>query len=323
MKIKFNKYERISGLFVLTALVGSVFILVLIAVQKKWFESKVYYTTKFEVGDGINPGTQVQISGIKVGAVSDIYFEDDGKVSVKFFVLKTYSNRIRVDSVIRTFRPFIIGEKVLDLTMGNILNPILNSGAFVKAESSMDLMEIFSGRRLGTNMDTIDSVLKNIQILVQAFTDESRTQKLINIFDKVEPLVSNLDKMSKEFVYLSTQMSREQRMKVVMQNLVSVSGEMNSFLKRSPETMADVSEIVKNLSQITKDLNTILPALTAVAPELPKASRQAIEALNEAVIVLKAMQKSFLLSGSVKEVREEERKKLEESQKLERAPSQE
>ncbi len=315
MITKFNKFERIAGLFVLTAIVGSFAVICFVAIQKKWFESKVYYHSTFEVADGLFPGTQVQMSGLKVGGVTDVNFEKDGRVLVEFYVSKSFSDRVHEDSVIRTFRPFIIGDKVLDLSMGGVSTSTLAAGSEVKSEKSMDLMELFSGRRLSPYMETVNSVLENMQILVRAFTDEGRTQKLINLFDKMEPLVINLDHMSREFVNLSSQMSKEQRMRVVMQNLVSVTGGMSSFLQKSPETVEEMSQIVKNLSQITRDLNTILPALTAVAPDLPKASKQAIEALNEAVIVLKAMQRSFLLSGSVKEVREEELKKQQEQQK--------
>lgn len=312
MKIKFNKYERVAGLFVLIAIAGAVMSLVFVAVQKKWFESKIYYSAVFEVADGLFPGTEVQMSGLRIGAVSNVDFQEDGQVTVHFYILESYKERVKNDSIVRTYRPFILGDKSLDITMGSKDATPVMAGAKIPTEKSLDLMELFSGRKLAPYFETLTSVIENMHILVEAFTKGGRTQTLINIFDKMEPLVANLDKMSREFVVLSTQMSKEQRMKAVMSNLVMVTGEMNSFLKKSPETMEDMSAIVKNLSQITKDLNTILPALTSVAPDLPKASKQAIQALNEAVIVLKAMQKSFLLSGSVKEVLEEEAKKQKE-----------
>ncbi len=43
-----------------------------------------------------------------------------------------------------------------------------------------------------------------------------------------------------------------------------------------------------------------------MGPELPRTSKRAIEALDETVVTLKALQKSFLLRGSVQEVRTEE-----------------
>jgi phospholipid/cholesterol/gamma-HCH transport system substrate-binding protein len=39
---------------------------------------------------------------------------------------------------------------------------------------------------------------------------------------------------------------------------------------------------------------------------MPRVAKRLVEALDEAVVVLKAVQKSFLLSGKAEEVREEE-----------------
>ncbi|MFN9975402.1 MAG: hypothetical protein ACK58T_36480, partial [Phycisphaerae bacterium] len=62
------------------------------------------------------------------------------------------------------------------------------------------------------------------------------------------------------------------------------------------------------LAQLTKDLNEIMPVVKQIAPQFPEISNSGIEALNEMVIVLQAMQKSFILQGSTQKVLEERRK---------------
>ena len=57
------------------------------------------------------------------------------------------------------------------------------------------------------------------------------------------------------------------------------------------------------------EFEKLAPAITAIAPDLPQTSRKAVEALNQTVILLKAMQKTWLLRSQVKEVREEEARK--------------
>ncbi|MNL48442.1 hypothetical protein D3C87_1713010 [compost metagenome] len=52
------------------------------------------------------------------------------------------------------------------------------------------------------------------------------------------------------------------------------------------------------------------PAMKEIEPELPGASVRLVEALNETVVVLKAMQKSFFMKSNVKEVLEEEAQRL-------------
>ena len=67
-----------------------------------------------------------------------------------------------------------------------------------------------------------------------------------------------------------------------------------------------LGQIVTNLNRLTGELNKLSPAVEVLAPELPRTSRRAVEALDEMVVLLKAMQKSFLLRGSVREVKEDE-----------------
>ncbi|MNT88931.1 hypothetical protein D3C72_2295660 [compost metagenome] len=61
--------------------------------------------------------------------------------------------------------------------------------------------------------------------------------------------------------------------------------------------------MTQNLAVVTKALG---PAVKAVEPELPGASLRLMEALNETVVVLKAMQKSFFMKSNVQEVHDEE-----------------
>ncbi len=70
--------------------------------------------------------------------------------------------------------------------------------------------------------------------------------------------------------------------------------------------LGHLSKIAKNMAILTDEVQKTLPMMQKLAPEIPRASERALEALDQTVITLKALQKSFLLRGSVNEVREEE-----------------
>ena len=78
---------------------------------------------------------------------------------------------------------------------------------------------------------------------------------------------------------------------------------------------ADKPKTMKQMAILTTELNKFLPIMQELAPKLPEVSQRGVEALSEAVIVLKAMQKSFLLRGAVKDVQEEQAKLREEESK--------
>jgi phospholipid/cholesterol/gamma-HCH transport system substrate-binding protein len=146
--------------------------------------------------------------------------------------------------------------------------------------------------------------------MVEALTSKDRTQSLVRIFDRLDPLLANIEIMANEMTKLSRQATYKGNLQNVVSNLAVTTQELNNILpelnRANPELAKDVAEMSKNLAGLTKDFRVLGPALTAVGPELPQATKRAVEALNETVIMLKAMQKSMLIRGAVQDVREEE-----------------
>jgi phospholipid/cholesterol/gamma-HCH transport system substrate-binding protein len=62
------------------------------------------------------------------------------------------------------------------------------------------------------------------------------------------------------------------------------------------------------MTKMGHEVNKVLPGVNrAVGKDMPHAAVRAVEALNEATVLLKAMQRNFFVRGSVSEVREEEK----------------
>ena len=57
MKVKFNKFERVAGLFVLSTIFGGLALLGGVAIKQGWFETKVKFSTNLRNADGIRIGT--------------------------------------------------------------------------------------------------------------------------------------------------------------------------------------------------------------------------------------------------------------------------
>lgn len=286
MKISFNKFEKVAGLFVGLAILACVVGSVGIAVKNGWFSRKVNYATELESADGIHAGTTVQIAGLRVGQVTDVDLESNDRVMVKFEVLEKFQDKIRADSRVHMFRPFILAEKVLEVSVGSEGEPALNPGTMIATESSTDIMDMLSGKKMGTALASFDKLAESLKIAGNAFADPKRTKALVGVLDKLNPLVENLNTMSMEISKITKSTGRE-----------------------VPDLGLQLGQIVKNLNVLTAEFQKLTPAIGAIAPELPRTSRRAIEALDETVVLLKAMQKSFLLKGNVDEVRKEENRR--------------
>lgn len=281
-KVRLSHFERVAGLFVIGAILGGVVTIVMAAINQGWFSEKVPFVTYFENADGLHQGTKVQMAGLQAGAVEEVDLESDNKIRVQFHVLGKFKDKVRGDSKAILIRPFVIGERTLEISVGSESEKMLSPGSLVKSEESLDLMQVMSGKHLGKYMKETGDMLTNLKTVMEAFLSQDRTQKMVQIFDQLSPLIRNLNVMSVEVTKLSQQATDSDNMKVMMKNVV----------------------------YLTQELNRTLPAVSAamkeIGPEMPKSARRAVEALDEATILIKAMQKSLLLRSSVKEVREEE-----------------
>ena len=103
---------------------------------------------------------------------------------------------------------------------------------------------------------------------------------MVAMFDRLEPLINNLNAMSSEVTKLSRSANSENR----------------------------VDKLLTNVIALTEEMQKLTPAINAIAPDLPRTSKRAVEALDETVVLLKAFQKSFFFKGNVRDVREEELK---------------
>lgn len=314
MRIKFNKFEKVAGLFVLCAIAGMILAAVGVAVKKGWFQRRIPLETIFASADGIHVGTVVVMAGLRAGNVDDVELLTDNTILVRFEISENFYKRVRSDSIAKVSRPFIISEKVIEVTVGGESADRITPRTRLKSEESTDIIDLMSGRKLAPYLNTITALAENLKTLAEAFTDSKRTQSLVVAMDRMAPLLKNLDNMSVEMTKLSKQLTSKKNLYTTVAGLANMTRILNkhwpAIVTKTPIAAENLMILTENLTLLTTEMKQLLPVLNAIAPDLPRTSQRAIEAIDEVVITLKAMQKSFFLRSNVKEVKEEEEKTI-------------
>lgn len=316
MRVRLSKYERVAGLFILVAIFGSGLLAVSAAVKQGWFEPKFHYSAIFESADGIRAGSAVRMAGLNAGAIDDVELLPDSRVRVDFYVIGKFRERLRQDSKALLVRPFIIGDRALEVTVGAEGQPLLPEKSHLATEETLDMMTLMSGKKMGAVFSRMGHVMENLQTVAEAFADKRRMDSVIRMFDRMDPLMANLDSMSQEVIKLSKQATRDDNLRKTLANTALLTGELNEILpalnEANPELGRDLAVLTHSLGKMTVEMQA---ALSEVGPEGRSSARRAVEALNEATVLMKALQKSFFLRGSVREVHEEEAKRLPATEK--------
>ena len=158
------------GTFVIAGLVLLGAIVFLLGGEKGVFASYAEYTASFQTIEGLQVGSPVRLAGIEVGRVEEITFYDDPndkRVLVRMTVQDKYASRVRADSAAAVGSRGLLGDKVVDITLGSADQPVVEEGGELLAKSSADFTEMI---KKGTAvLDNTMAITSDVRELVAAY----------------------------------------------------------------------------------------------------------------------------------------------------------
>lgn len=134
------------GLFVLVALAVFLATIYALGARARLFEARyVVYADFTEVG-GLTEGATVRLAGVQIGRVAGVHLpgEPGGKVRVDLDIARRYADRIRKDSIARIETQGLLGDKVVEITVGTAATPALKAGEVLAARDPTDLGRVLN-----------------------------------------------------------------------------------------------------------------------------------------------------------------------------------
>ncbi len=151
------------GIFVL-GLMGLFIVFVLtIGSQSRIFERRYSLHAFFGTIEGLNVGAPVRLAGTSIGSVDDITFSKDlasKKIRVTISLDARLQDRIREDSIASIGTVGLVGDKVLELTVGSLDKPVLLPGATIASIDPPDYAKLLQkGDQIVSNVVKISDAL--------------------------------------------------------------------------------------------------------------------------------------------------------------------
>ncbi|MBI2524412.1 MAG: MCE family protein [Candidatus Rokubacteria bacterium] len=155
------------GAFVVISLVVFLGIIYLLGAQARYFERKYDLVAEFiEVG-GLIEGATVRLAGVQIGRVTRVALapQAGGKVRVTLTIARRFSDRIRKNSEARIVTQGLLGDKLVEITMGAPDSPALTPGEALQAREPVEM-----GRMVAEGTDTLAGIRKLV-LSLQASLD--------------------------------------------------------------------------------------------------------------------------------------------------------
>jgi phospholipid/cholesterol/gamma-HCH transport system substrate-binding protein len=143
-----------AGIFLVGAVILMVAAVVILGRSHAIFTERVRLHTWFANTSGLTTGAPVRLAGVDVGQVQAIRFAPDPrqkKVRVTLAVERRYLDRIREDSVARLSSRGLLGDTLVDISVGSLDAPPLGPGGELTSAESDGLNEIIASVQAGIN----------------------------------------------------------------------------------------------------------------------------------------------------------------------------
>ncbi len=225
------------GAFTLAGLSVVGMVVFMIGEERKLFESKLEYQTKFEEVQGLRRGSPVRMGGVDIGTVTDVAYPEaaeDKRINVKMSVVRGESRRIRKDSVATIEGKGLLGDKMIVVTVGDPKLPEVPPGGEVKSKSGDDLTQLMG--KLGTISTQVEKVVNNLERTTDSLADEKLQKDLKKSVASVSGILESVD---------------------------SGEGYVGKLIK-SPEESQRLSRVMANLEQATARLNQTTTSINAI-----------------------------------------------------------
>lgn len=173
------------GIFVLAALIlfAGFALTVGSKSRSRWFNDHFSLRTSFRSVEGLLVGAPVRLAGVTVGQVAGIGFgptPGDNRVMVELSVNREFQEKIREDSVASISTIGVVGDKFVDITVGNKDRRALEPQAVVASVDPPDYNKILQqGDQIVASMSKLATAITEGRGLLHALAYDPRGEKML------------------------------------------------------------------------------------------------------------------------------------------------
>ena len=280
-RLSYSAQERLAGTFVLIAVGLLAWLLITSQKTQNLFEDEITLYATMSSIQAVNKDTNVIISGLEIGSVTDVNIDNNNQVIITMSILKKYQKLIRTDSTaeLLNFKFALLGKSVIEISVGSPQLPVIEDGSTLVIKESFNLVQLVA--KFEPVLITLQDSIKQVNEILQAIDPQ-----------QVGSNVSNLESITADLKAITSQI---QQGKGPVGSVI-YSDEMKDDVLSTTENLKDLTERTKDIIEQT---SVLLISIQQQVDQLPEITDKVAPLLDEADKTIKATQKIWPLSSSV------------------------
>lgn len=302
---RFRHLKKKIAVFAAVALTVVAGVVLLIGKENDLFTRKYELMFTVEKGTGFTRGMPVKLSGFRIGRIRSISLNEAAKVDIVLQIDEKYRKWIRKDSTARLVKEGLVGEQIIEISVGSPSMAVLRDGdqlAYVKTMALDELADEIA--------EKVKPVLIEVRDIIGYVNDPNgdikQSMKNFNLLSR------NLEVTRQRADSLLVKAGNE--VDTVSGKLSAVLDDTSQTVKRAnaslalmdgklPGLLANAESSLENVAKISGDLRR---AEEQVLPKVPSLVKQSEDALEETRGVLHAVKGIWPISSQIPAPREEE-----------------
>lgn len=172
------------GVFVLVALAAFLGMIYALGARARLFEARYIVHADFSEVGGLVDGATVRLAGVQIGRVAGVNLpaQPGGQVRVDLSIAKQFADRVRKNSVARIETQGLLGDKLVELSVGTVESPATRDGDVIATRDPADF-----GRIISQGSETVKQAAKLMEEASATFASARKvTEQVARIADEVE-----------------------------------------------------------------------------------------------------------------------------------------
>jgi phospholipid/cholesterol/gamma-HCH transport system substrate-binding protein len=172
------------GLFVLMGLVALLGMVYLLGARARMFEARYTIHADFTEVGGLAEGATVRLAGVQIGRVEAVNLppQPGGKVRVDMTITKKIADRIRRDSIARIETQGLLGDKIVEITVGTAQAPVVAAGEVIGSRDPFDIGQV---------MNESSKIVKSVGLLADSLRETAVTLNQSKIIEEAATTVKS------------------------------------------------------------------------------------------------------------------------------------
>jgi phospholipid/cholesterol/gamma-HCH transport system substrate-binding protein len=189
------------GVFVLIGMLAFLGMIYALGARARLFEPRFTLYAEFTEVGGLVEGATVRLAGVQIGRVTAVTLpgQPGGKVRVELTIAKRYGDRIRKDSVARIETQGLLGDRIVEITVGSAGAPAVQPNEILVSRDPFDLNRVM-GESAG--------VVKSVGALAESLRETADALNQAKLVDDLSATMRSARKVTDQVGKLVSEVER-------------------------------------------------------------------------------------------------------------------